>query len=344
MEGLTWDIHTASEEWLVEFCEGAEKENRQIWGHKDGDRVVKLSHDIAVKFGHGVTHSEAKTQEFAHRNANPSIVHVPRVYRFFQRNDPSWHCPKGYLFMEYVPGESLQELDLNTHTDIVPRIAKIVAHLGQIQDSQIPGPVGGGQPEGYLWGDDGARAAFAGVADMEAWLNKRLSLRNKSINLSSYPLVLCHMDLCRRNMVLEENNTICLLDWGFAGLYPRFFEIASLSCLNPYDEPYEKPLLEAIATLLGLTGEEKHYIDLLQIARAANLRYTLYVSQHTIKCSHLLQNLTISIVKQVRMIIVYQMTFILCLLHPHYQVNSRAHHSYPKAVCEKEVVRRNSTV
>jgi len=246
--------------------------------------------------------------------------------------------------MEYVSGESLQKLDLNTHTDIIPRIAKIVAHLGQIQDSQKPGPLGGGQPEGYLWGDDGARATFTSVADMEAWLNKRLSLRNKSINLSSYPLVLCHMDLCRRNMVLEENNTICLLDWGFAGLYPRFFEIASLSCLNPYEEPYEKPLLEAIATLLGLTGDEKHYMDLLQIARAANLRYTLYVYQHTIKCSHLIKYLTVSIAKLAGMVMVYQMTFILCLLHPHYQVNSPARHNCPEAIFEKEVVRRNYTV
>ena len=246
-----------------------------LGGHKRGDRVVKLSHDIAVKFGHDVTASEAKTQEFAHRNANPSVVHVPRVYRFFQRDDPLWHCPKGYLFMEYVPGQALQELDLDTNKDIISRIAQIVADLGQIQDGQVPGPIGEGQPEGYLWGDNGARTTFTCVAEMEAWFNKRLALRNKSIDLCSHPLVLCHMDLCRRNMILEENNTICLLDWGFAELYPRFFEITSLSCINPYDEPYEKPLLQATDTLLGLTVEEKRLVDLLQIARAASLRYTL---------------------------------------------------------------------
>ena len=275
MADLAWDIHTASEEWLIEFCQRAEKDNGIIGGNKEGDRVVKLSHDIAAKFGHGVAASEAKTQQFAHQNVNPSIVHVPRVYRFFQRKDPAWHCPKGYLFMEYVPGQALQELDLIANNDIIPRVAKIIAHLGQIQDSQVPGPIGEGQPEGYLWGDDGAKTTFTCAADMEAWLNKRLSLQNKSIDLGSDPLVLCHMDLCRRNMILEKNNTICLLDWGFAGLYPRFFEIASLSWLNPYDETYEKPLLQTTSMLLGLTVEEKHSMDLLQIARAANLRYTL---------------------------------------------------------------------
>jgi thiamine kinase-like enzyme len=313
-----WDIQTASEEWLLELCDKVEEENGRIGGHQYGDRVVKLSDEIAVKYGHGVKDSEARTQEFAHRSVNPGIVHVPRVHRFFLRKNPSWHCPGGYLFMEYVPGKLLQDLDLNIKGDIVPKVAKIIKHLGQIQDSchvlrtgvyiasspplghhhsyiylhkdhiststacpgrdnsqPVPGPIGGGEPEGYFFGDDGARRSFASVADFEAWLNTRLALRNKSIDLSSQPLVLCHMDLCRRNMILEENDSICLLDWGCAGMYPRYFEIATLSWLNPYDEPYEKPLLQATTALLGLTAKEKDSIALLEIARAANLRYSL---------------------------------------------------------------------
>lgn len=180
--------------------------------------------------------------------------------------------------MDYVSGQSLQDLDLSLHTNIVPRIATIIEHFGQIHNSrQVPGPTGGGEPEGYLWGDDGAKTTFTCVADLEVWLNKRLVLRDKSIDLSSHPLVLCHMDLCRRNMILEEDNTICLVDWGSAGMYPRYFEVATLSWLNPYDEPYEKPLLERVISLLGLTAEEKDAMALLQIARAANLRYTLCV-------------------------------------------------------------------
>jgi len=275
MAAITWDVHTASEEFLIEFCQQAEKENGLIGGYKGGDRVVKLSNDIAVKFGYGVAASEAITQEFARQNTNPSIVHVPQVYRFFQQDDPLWHCSKGYLFMEYVQGQTLKELNLDIRSDIIPRVAQIVAHLGQIQGSLVPGPIGSGQPEGYLWGDNGARTTFTCVSDLEAWLNKRLALQNKSIDLSFYPLVLCHLDLCRRNMILEKDNTICLVDWGSAGLYPRFFEITSLSCLNPYDEPYEKPLLQATTILLGLTEEEKRLIGLLQIARAVSLRYIL---------------------------------------------------------------------
>lgn len=275
MAAITWDVHTSSEELLVEICEQAEKENGRIGNIERGRPIVKLSDDIAVKFGPGVIASEARTQEFANKNADPSIVHVPRVYRFFERENPQWFSPTGYLFMEYVPGPTLKELDLEIRTDIVRRVAIIISHLGQIQGGQVPGPVGGGYPEGYLWGDDGANIIFTSVSDLNAFLNKRLTLQDKSIDLSGYPLVLCHLDLCRRNMILKDDDTISLVDWGCGGLYPRFYEVTTLSCLNPYDSPYQKPLIEATTTLLGLTEEEKRMMRLLQIARAYSLRYTL---------------------------------------------------------------------
>ena len=276
MAAPSWDIHTASEEFLVDLCDKAEKENGRLSRVHHGDRVVKLSDTIAVKYGYGVRESEAKTQEFANRNADPKIVHIPRVHRFFVHRDPSWRDPRGYLFMEYIPGQLLQDVDLNTQKDIIPRIAKIIEHLSQIQNSHaVPGPIGGGEPQGYLFGDDGARRTFASEPDFEAWLNVRLALKDKSINISSHPLVLCHTDLCRRNMILEENDSIGLLDWGCAGMYPRYFEIASLSWLNPYDEPYEKPLIQAALAGLNLSAQEQESMDLLQIVRAANLRYSL---------------------------------------------------------------------
>ncbi|OBT51496.1 hypothetical protein VE04_08273 [Pseudogymnoascus sp. 24MN13] len=275
MEAITWDIRTSSEETLVRICEEAKKENNLIGDHKQGDSVVKVSDDIAVKFGHRVKASEARTHKFARQHADPSIVHIPRVYRFFERPDPLWDCPTGYLFMEYVPGPTLKELDLDERTDIIPQVAQIIAHLGKIQGGQVPGPIGGGYPEGYLWGEHGANVNFSSVSDLNAWLNKRLVLQDMSIDLGGYPLVLCHLDLCRRNMILRDDNTISLVDWGCAGLYPRFYEVTTLSCLSPYDEPYEDPLIEATTALLGLTEEEKLLMRQLQVARSASLRYRL---------------------------------------------------------------------
>ena len=272
---MTWDIATVNEEWLIDLCHKIEKERGVIGGLMEGDRVIKVSDRIAVKYGYGVTAAEAATQEFAYNRVDSNIVHIPRVYRFIEPKGSA--RTKGYLFMEYVPGQNLKDVDLEAHKDILPRIAKIAAHLGQIQGDQMPpGPVGGGEPHGYLWGDHGAKTVFNSVEELNTYMNKRLKLRNDSIDLASHPLVLCHLDICRRNIILKDDGeSLCLVDWGSAGFYPRFFEVAMISCMLPYDVPYEQPLLQEIERVIRLTDEEKRLTQLIHYIRAANLRYLL---------------------------------------------------------------------
>jgi aminoglycoside phosphotransferase len=47
---------------------------------------------------------------------------------------------------------------------------------------------------------------FRSVADLNDWLNRRLALRSKTIDLTAHNLVLCHLDLCRRNIILQPND------------------------------------------------------------------------------------------------------------------------------------------
>jgi tRNA A-37 threonylcarbamoyl transferase component Bud32 len=44
----------------------------------------------------------------------------------------------GYLFMEYVPGSNLKDLDLSFHEKIVSRVGNVIAHLGQISGGHVP--------------------------------------------------------------------------------------------------------------------------------------------------------------------------------------------------------------
>lgn len=77
-------------------------------------------------------------------------------------------------------------------------------------------------------------------------------------------------------MILSEGGkSIYLLDWGHAGFFPRFYEVATLSCLNPYDEEYEKTLIEAVESLLQLTEDAKLNMKMALYARAASLRWSL---------------------------------------------------------------------
>ncbi|PLB38407.1 uncharacterized protein BDW47DRAFT_125548 [Aspergillus candidus] len=177
---MGWDIATVNEERLIDLCHKAEKEIGATRGLTEGDQVIQLSDHIAVKYGYGVIAVEVATQEL------------------------------------YVPGQNLADVDLETRKDILPRIAKIAVHLGQIQagHQRAPGPVGGGEPRGYLWGDDGANTVYNSASDLNTYMNKRLKLRNDSIDLAPHPLVLCHLDLCRRNFILKDDGVSFVLLTG----------------------------------------------------------------------------------------------------------------------------------
>ncbi|KAL2825367.1 kinase-like domain-containing protein [Aspergillus cavernicola] len=193
------------------------------------------------------------------------------VYRYFRwrRSTDEY----GYLFMEYVPGQNLQDLDIESLAKFVPRVVKIAESLGRICGS-TPGPVGGGIPLGYIYGDDGAKTRFKSVEEMNVYMNKRLAYRNDTIDLSRHPLVLCHGDLCRRNIILREDGSLCLVDWGFAGYYPRFFEIVALKCTIPYDKLFEGALEREAEAAMDLADEERHDMKLVTFVRGANLRWS----------------------------------------------------------------------
>lgn len=226
-----------------------------------------------MKCGYGVTPGEAATQKFAYQHLNRRVVRAPQVYRYFQdRSDLDW--PIGYLFMEYIPGPTLEGLDLSSSHNIYGPLANVLSELEMVTGGHVPGPVGGGMSQGYLWGDNGTRETFGSVVDMNSWLNKRLQLIDKTIDLRQYPLVLCHLDLCRRKIKLMGDNSMCLLDWGHAGFFPRSFEAAAASCVND-DATYGKSLLQSITEIARLSDAEQACVDLLLRAGAASLRYLL---------------------------------------------------------------------
>ena len=82
------------------------------------------------------------------------------------------------------------------------------------------------------------------------------------------------MDLTRRNVIVTENDSICLLDWDSAGFFPRFYEAAAIQCYND-SAAYWDGLLEDVNAAVRHTDEENDCIALIMKARAASLRYML---------------------------------------------------------------------
>lgn len=121
------------------------------------------------------------------------------------------------------------------------------------------------------------KTTFHSIADMNTWLNKRVSRRGESIDFDILSACSMPHGSVPVKRILGEDDSIYLVDWGYAGLCPRFFEVATISCWNSDNPPYGDPLMEATQNVLKLTEKEKHLIRLMHVARTAILRYFLYV-------------------------------------------------------------------
>lgn len=294
-----WIVQYAPKTWLIRLCKRVEKKHREQ--HAIFAGVLRISPQIAINYGLGMLHSRAIMQDYAYHRLDPTIVRIPQVYRFFVDDSTGHSLPDGYLFMEYIPGQTLDQLDTaagnnRVSKSLTNRLAKVVAHLQETkaEGDGPPGPVGGGMSQGYLWGDEGAKTVFNSVTDMNLWLNKRLNIIGKSIDLAPcYPLVLVHGDLCRRNVIVMDDDNrsnsnsnskeetdhaekkLCLVDWEHAALLPRVFETTAMLCYND-DWAYSQGLLQATNNEIGgLTEVEEECSKLLMRARAGSLRYTL---------------------------------------------------------------------
>ncbi|KAF9811160.1 hypothetical protein IEO21_06613 [Rhodonia placenta] len=175
-------------------------------------------------------------------------IPVPRPLRTFKRGRTN------FMAMEYIKGRSLDwcwdDLSLWRKLVIAWTLRGYIHQLRRVRteqiEHQIPGPLTGDLSEplkciGPAMGAEYRCSPFSSAATLFAWLNGRLRVTQyiKGIGLQiplfvqTEPLVLVHGDLTPRNVVLDENGKLWLIDWGCSGVYPPWFEAAAMLYTDP---------------------------------------------------------------------------------------------------------------
>jgi serine/threonine protein kinase len=241
MEFATFDPLTASNDELILWC----GEARFIHRGECFRGVVQPASTVVIKIGSDVTEEEARNQTYAYEQLKGTDLQVPQVYRYFSRGEGPFQ--KGYLMMEYIPGRTMEKCMTDDGRDEVHQIyaqhicraANTLSKIA-VPPLQPPGPVGGGKPCGYLF-QDGYRAEFELIQQMNDWLNERLLLTqdpsskiHKCIDIHEQArtgnltfqnaISMVHGDLAPRNFIIKDDGTLALLDWDSAGFYPKVFE------------------------------------------------------------------------------------------------------------------------
>ncbi|KAK4499622.1 hypothetical protein PRZ48_010140 [Zasmidium cellare] len=270
------------EDLIVEACEKYDllSDFDSSYPREKQDGVIRYSANAVVKYGAHVTAHEARNQRHAYRVLDPSIVRVPEVYHYFERQNGRFQI--GYIVMELIAGQRCENLPASNK---LHKIVNVVEHLAS-QHGNAPGPVGGGKSDGVLW--DWAEEEIKSVAELEKHFNDRLfdkyggvwdkrywrGIKLEPLRFKESELVLVHGAICPQNILWCRDGRPALLDWSIAGFYPKTFERASMEW-NIGRGDY-LAYIDAMVELMPLQEHEDDEIQKLQHAARNSDRYGLY--------------------------------------------------------------------
>ncbi|OBZ76010.1 hypothetical protein A0H81_03299 [Grifola frondosa] len=142
------------------------------------------------------------------------------------------------LVMQYIEGRTLDkcwsELGPLRKLRIAWTLRGYISQLRRLRRS-VPGTLDGSACQGFPFSIYDA-GPFASYDDMTAWFNHKLDVCQRMHKAppdaprfdSSWPLVFTHMDLFPRNILLADDGTLFVIDWGKSGFYPSWFEYAGM--------------------------------------------------------------------------------------------------------------------
>ncbi|KAH7342976.1 kinase-like domain-containing protein [Rhexocercosporidium sp. MPI-PUGE-AT-0058] len=231
------DLSSMSDQQLADLFSIAPKLHQY-----GGVSIVRLSKSLAIKGGRSVPPIESQNMIFA---AESLHLPVPRVHRTFKAEVPELGgealVEGHFIVMDYVPGPTVEEcwdsLDVIQRESVASQVAAIINRMQSTILKVPPGPIGctGGRKFEGPWFTLYGAGPFATLQELEDWCNHKIDVCIKFKQLPRWSprfrfrkLVLTHQDIAPRNLILDAQGKVFIIDWGLAGAYPPGFEQAIL--------------------------------------------------------------------------------------------------------------------
>ncbi|KID94278.1 phosphotransferase enzyme family protein, partial [Metarhizium majus ARSEF 297] len=212
-------IQIPSRDVVSSLCDAAGPETR---GFAYNDQIW-------IKYGKYVRLAEAAMQKYVHENADPSIVHIPKVFDAFSIPSGPDKSTMTYIVMENVKGSDFVDFKKEHPKEAEEAMEAIATAVRHIWDLPLPpgvplGPFYQEMPVDRFFADFGAYRSFNDLTELEDWINNKLDKGGfqDRVALQGERLYICHCDLTQFNIRVGER--IAILDWGFSGVYPLIFE------------------------------------------------------------------------------------------------------------------------
>ncbi|KAK9788207.1 putative Kinase-like domain-containing protein [Seiridium cardinale] len=218
-----------------------------------GSRIVRIHERFVIKFGIEVSPIEAHNMLYV---SNSTTVPVPKVFAIYQRQEEQNVVT--YIVMQYVPGTTLLDLwgtlDQARKTAISKTLRTYFDQLRQLRQLQHPGYFGnitGGPPLDDIFSvAQGVHEVKKSVETEEELINHiiriySLETGERTAHKARYyqhvlPNVLrsngspifTHNDFQRKNVMVQPDGTLVIIDWEFSSWYPAYWEYSSATFAN----------------------------------------------------------------------------------------------------------------
>ncbi|KAI5994791.1 kinase-like domain-containing protein [Pisolithus albus] len=176
--------------------------------------------------------------------SSKTTIPVPRVHRVVKRADDRF-----LVVMDYIKGQTLAQVwptfSVWRKFFVAFTLRRYIRQLRRLKASPTtpPGPLSVQGPqicESPVFGQvQSSRGPFASYSEFSTWFNKRCKMgldaervpedhpsRKKKFD-DSEPMVLTHQDINLRNIILGDDGRLWLVDWGWSGYYPPWFEFVA---------------------------------------------------------------------------------------------------------------------
>src|SRR5271168_4813366 len=152
-----------SEDEVVSLCRP--QENRT--------NGIRYGEDLWIKFGQEIFKDEVYAQMYAFKHVDRSIISIPEVYHWFQRDG------RTYILMEFIEGEDLGQYLKRNPSQSEKWDAAVFAAVKNLWEFPVPkdakpGPLGGGMLSSPFWGQYPVDQTFQSMEELESWMNGKL--------------------------------------------------------------------------------------------------------------------------------------------------------------------------
>ncbi|KAI1084142.1 kinase-like domain-containing protein [Whalleya microplaca] len=216
----------------------AGKSQGQMLQVSDNDSgIIKMGEHFVVKYGKGLNFIEGENMRFVREHTN---IPVPTVYAMYRHEASGVNV----IIMDFIPGKPLHKcIDKLSPTQIQVIGSQLRSHLAELRSIPSAGFYGvlGCRPYMNIsWVFKKEAGPFkSAVAFLKSYFRAQFSDKTGKLNPSELEdiesrllqaskgldsSVFTHADLQTKNIILREDDTICIIDYESAGFYPEYFE------------------------------------------------------------------------------------------------------------------------